>query len=113
MIQILNISTNVIKGIMFINLEGNLNNETFSDLENNINYLLYKQNMHYFIIDFNNVNYIDTKTFKLIQNKLVEIFLSCGKVALCGLNNFSLKKYCCRDNIVFNNLFDALNHFYI
>ena len=109
----LNISTSVIKGIMFINLEGDLDNTTYSDLENSINYLLYKQSMHYFVIDFNNVNYLDTKVFNLIQNKLVEIFLSCGKVILCGIKNLSLKKYCLRDNIIYKDCFDALNCFYL
>ncbi len=106
----LNISTNVIRGITFIKLEGDLNKKTLSSLESNINYLLYKQSMHYFVIDFNNVNYLDTNIFKLMQNKLTEIFLSCGKVVLCGLN-LSLKKYCCRDNMIFSNQFDALNCF--
>ncbi len=109
----LDISTSVIKGIMFIKLEGSLDKETFSDLENDINYLLYKQNMHYFVIDFKDVNSLDEGVFKLIQNKLVEIFLSCGKVVLCGINNFSLKKYCCRNDIIFNDCVDALNYFYL
>ena len=59
----LDVSTSVIRGIMFIKLEGILNEKTFSDLENSINYLLYKQSMHYFVIDFNNVNYLDTSVF--------------------------------------------------
>ena len=109
----LDVSTNVIRGIMYITLDGKLDNKTFRELENNINYLLYKQNMHYFVIDFNNVSYLDTNVFKLIQNKLVEIFLSCGKVVLCGLNNFSLKKYCCRDDIIFKDSFEALRCFYL
>jgi len=56
---VLEISTSVIKGIMFVKLEGELNEKNFYLLEDNINYLLYKQRMHYFLIDFNNVYKVD------------------------------------------------------
>lgn len=98
---------------MFIKLEGELNNYTYNELEEDLNYLLYKQRMHYFVIDFKEVNSLDENIFSIIQSKLVEIFLSCGKVVLCGLNNVKFRNYCCRDNIIFNDIIEALNYFYI
>ena len=109
----LEVSTSVIKGIIFIRLEGELTNKTFLDFEKDINYLLYKQKMHYFVIDLKDVNNLDMSIFNRIQSKLVEIFLSCGKVVLCGLNNFKLKRYCCRDDIIFDDSIEALNYFYL
>lgn len=105
----LEIYTSVVKGIMLVRLEGELNKENFSLLEDNINYLLYKQKMHYFLLDFNNVYNIDYNIFSLLQNKIIEIFLSCGKVVLCGLNDISF----CRRNINFSDSIDALNCFYL
>lgn len=109
----LEISTSVIKGIMFVRLEGELNKDNFSLLEDNINYLLYKQRMHYFLLDFNNVDRVDSNTFLLLQNKIIEIFLSCGKVVLCGINDFIFSNNLCRKNIVFTNSIDAINYFYL
>lgn len=109
----LEISTSVVKGIMFVKLEGELDANNFSLLEENINYLLYKQRMHYFLIDFNNVYKVDYNIFSLLQNKIVEIFLSCGKVVLCGLNDFIFSGSLCRNNIVYSDSIDALNYFYL
>lgn len=108
----LDIYTSVCRGVIVMNLEGCLNKDTYLDLENNINYLLYKQKMYYFVINFKNVSYMDNTIFHLLQNKLVEIFLSCGKVILCGLKNSTLKKYCCRENIIVDDYREAINYFY-
>ncbi len=108
----LDIYTSVCRGVIVMNLEGDLNKETFLELESNINYLLYKQKMCYFVINFGNVSYVDKTMFHLLQNKLVEIFLSCGKVILCGLKNRTFKKYCCRDNIVVEDYKEAISYFY-
>lgn len=76
----------VVKGIMFIHLEGELNKETMGQLDNELNYLLYKQGMHYFVFDFKDLERFDINIIPWLENKLVEIFLSCGKVVLCGLD---------------------------
>ena len=105
----LEISTSVIKGIMFVKLEGELNEKNFHLLEDNINYLLYKQRMHYFLIDFNQVYKVDYNIFSLLQNKMVEIFLSCGKVVLCGINDFIFNSNMYRDNVIYSDSIDALS----
>ena len=48
----LNMDIEVIKGIIFIHLEGNLNEWTIKDFEEQLNYLLYKQGMHFFVFNF-------------------------------------------------------------
>lgn len=88
----LDINVDVIKGIMFIQLEGDLNESTIKNLESELNYLLYKQGMHFFVFNFNNIEHIEHTTIHHLQNKLIEIFLNCGKVAMCGLNDLYQKK---------------------
>lgn len=82
----LGIDIDVVKGIMFIHLEGQLNRDTIGQFDNELNYLLYKQGMHYFVFDFKDLEKIDFNIISWLENKLVEIFLSCGKVVLCGLD---------------------------
>ncbi len=84
----LEISIDVMRGILFIHLEGELNKETLSQFDNELNYLLYKQGMHYFVLDFKDLEKFDYNLMPWLDNKLVEIFLNCGKVALCGLDNY-------------------------
>ena len=81
----LKIDEKVERGILFISLEGGLTTKTFNTLGKEINYLLYNQGISNFVIDFTNVSKLEDNIFLKIQSKLVEIFLSCGKVVVCGL----------------------------
>ncbi len=88
----LKLSKEVTKGIMFIRLEGDLNESTFTSFSNELNYLLYKQGIHYYVFNFKELKNFDQSMFSTFQNILTEIFLSCGKVVMCGLKE--LQKNC-------------------
>ena len=110
----LNIDIDVVRGIMFVNLEGELNKKTVSLFEDEINYLVYKQGMHLFVFNFNNLNNIEYGMVEYIQNKIIEIFLNCGKVAICGLNEIKKKLFGNFDRFLFvNNERDAFEYLYI
>ncbi|MCI8347137.1 MAG: hypothetical protein HFJ12_04235 [Bacilli bacterium] len=83
----LEINMEVDKGIPFLNLEGILNAKTFEKFGEEINYLLYHQGFHYFVLDFTNIGNVEESIYQSIQSKLAEIFLSCGRVVLCGISN--------------------------
>ena len=74
----LKLQKQVSKGIMFIRLSGDLNISSFNKLSDEINYLLYNQGIHYYVFNFKEIDKIDQNIFLKLQNKLVEIFLSCG-----------------------------------
>ncbi len=88
----LEINENVERGILFMNLKGGLTTKTFNALGEEINYLLYKQGISNFVIDFTNVDFSDESIFLKIQTKLVEIFLNCGKVVMCGMKELYRKQ---------------------
>lgn len=105
----LEIDIEVIKGIIFIHLEGNLNEWTIKDFEEEINYLLYKQGMHFFVFNFRDLNKIEGEGISWLQNKLVEIFLSCGNVVMCGLNDLCKRQIGMREKLYYvNNEIDAM-----
>lgn len=86
------ITTKVNKGIIFLRLYGSLNKRTIKEFSDEINYLLYEQGTKRLVINFDEVNITNDAIFSTILNKLIEIFLSCGEVALCGLSQ-DRKKY--------------------
>ena len=87
----LKIEQEVSRGIMFIRLNGDLNTNSFSSFGKLINDLLYTKGMQYFVIDLYNIDF-EENIFLNIQNKLVEIFLSSGKVVLCGIDDKNKRK---------------------
>lgn len=101
----------VVKGILFIHLDGVLNKDTISQFEREVNYLLYKQGMHYYVFDFRDIEKIDFDVVCWLENKLVEIFLSCGKVVLCGLEERYGKKFSKQDRLFYvREEFDAFKY---
>ncbi len=106
------LDTQVHQGIMFIRVAGSLNSRNFMKLNQEINYLLYHQGAHYYVFNFQEIATISKKACFDLQNKLVEIFLSCGKVVMCGMNEF-MKKYIGvnKDSLFYvNNEVDAFRY---
>lgn len=83
----LNVDVDVVRGITFIRLEGDLTNKTFNELDVEIDNLLYNLGMQFYVINFVDVFDIESNFFYKMQNKLYEIFLSCGDVVMCGIKN--------------------------
>lgn len=75
------------RGIIFIKCSGVLNSDSMMVINNELDYLLYNQGLTYYAFDFSNL-IINSNVVGSFQNKLVEIFLRCGKVVLCGLSKF-------------------------
>lgn len=73
------------RGIIFIKCSGILNSDGMKVIDNELDYLLYNQGLSYYAFDFSNL-IISDSVINLFQNKLVEIFLKCGKVVLFGLS---------------------------
>lgn len=110
----LNIDFNVINGAIIIYLEEYINNKTISTLEKDLDYLIYKQQMHYYIFDFNNIKEVDIRIINKIKNKLIEIFLTCGEIVFLGVNDLLKKVFGKGDRIIYvNKLNDAYKYFSI
>lgn len=81
----LEIDVDIIRGRVFVNLKGELNRSTICQFEREVNYLLYKQGMYYYVFDFKDVGVVDKRIFDRLKNKIMEISLSFGKVVVNGL----------------------------
>lgn len=108
----LDLSIDVVNGVILIELQGQLDGESFNALDRELNYLIYKQGMHYYLFNFSNLDSFDSNSLSKLQCKLVEIFLNCGKVAMCGINNILRKKLGFKEQVFYvNNEREALKYF--
>lgn len=87
----LDMTSQISRGITFIRLEGELTTNNFYKVAEEINYLLYKQGMIAYVFNLKKVKRVDKNILGSMQNKLTEIFLRCGSVAFCGISE-KLKK---------------------
>lgn len=94
----MDIVTEVSRGIIFIRFHGIFDDHTFNQFNEEIDYLLYKQGVSFYTFDFSDVKSLSEGLVPKIQNKLIEIFLSCGQVVMCGLNSWDQDKIGRRKN---------------
>lgn len=94
----MNIITEVSRGIIFIRFNGIFDDNTFNKFNEEIDYLLYKQGVSFYTFNFSHVRNISENLVFKIQNKLIEIFLNCGQVVMCGLNKLDQDKIGRRKN---------------
>ena len=69
----LDMTSQISKGITFIRLEGELTTNNFYKIAEEINYLLYKQGMIAYVFNLKKVKRVDKNILGSMQNKLTEI----------------------------------------
>ena len=63
----LNIDIDVVRGITFVRVEGDLNNKTFDEFDLKINNLIYKFGMQFFVFNFVDVIDIENNIFNVSE----------------------------------------------
>lgn len=81
--------TKVNDGILFISIEDEIRDDTINNLEDEIDYMLYKQGIKYYAFNFNYLDNFNNNFLNIFQNKLTEIFLTCGSVVIYGLKKMN------------------------
>ena len=74
------------RGVIFMKIDGEINDITIEQFDNTINYLLYNIGIKYFVMDFIAVK-MNKGIIPIINNKLLEIYTSCEKVVIRGIDN--------------------------
>ena len=91
------------KGMLFIRLSGILNDKNAIKLDDCLYDMIFEKELKYFIINLNDLEYIDEKGLELIINRYFDIVLKDGKLVICGLNKM-IKK-----NKLYN-MFSTIEH---
>lgn len=81
--------TKVNDGILFISIEEEIRDDTIDNLEEEIDYMLYRQGIRYYAFNFNYLDNFNNSFLNKFQNKLTEIFLTSGSVIIYGLKKIN------------------------
>lgn len=110
----LGISKEVYRGILFLRMKGKFTKETTKSFKEELDNLLYKQGLHYFVLNFKEVECFDALSFSILESQLCEIYLNCGKVAICGIDSKKEQRTLENDNLYFvQNELDACHYLYL
>ncbi len=110
----LGISKEVYRGILFLRMKGKFTPESSQNWTEEINRLLYQQGLHYFVLNFQEVEDLDSKSLAILENQLSQIYLHCGKVAICGMNSKDEQRTLKNENLYFvQNEWDACHYLYL
>ena len=79
------------KGLLFIRLKGVLNKENSKELSSCLDQFIHEKGVRYFVINLENLEYLDKDGLDVIQNKYEDMILHNGKLVICGYQNEYVK----------------------
>ena len=102
----LNIDLEFRYGMLFIRLEGELNKDNYMKFSNCLENMIYNNGLKYFVINLENLTYVDDRGLKEIINKYFDIKLNDGNLVICGYDN----KINNIHNILLKDVFSQIRH---
>lgn len=79
------------KGLLFVRLKGILNRENSKELSNRLDQFIHEQGVKYFVINLEDLEYIDKDGLHMIQEKYEDVIMHNGKLIICGYKNDYMK----------------------
>lgn len=83
----LDINLEFVYGMLFVRLEGILNENTSNQLSSCLDTMINEKGLRYFVINLEKLDYIDEEGIKSITNRYFDVILNNGKLVVCGYNN--------------------------
>ena len=92
------------RGILFIRLKGRLDTNDCQELNDCLDKMINEKGLKYFILNLEELSYIDEKGIKIIVDRYFDVVLHDGKLVICGFVDKYLK------NIEIKNIFNSIEH---
>lgn len=83
----LNINLEFVRGMLFVRLDGVLDHNTYTKLSDCLDDMIYDKGLRYFVVNLENLDYIDENGMQAIINRYFDVVLHDGKLVICGYNN--------------------------
>lgn len=97
----LEINLEFIRGMLFVRLRGRLDTNTYTKLSNCLDDMINDKGLKYFIVNLEELSYIDKKGLQAITDRYSDVVKHDGKLIICGYNN---------QNIEINNILNKIEH---
>lgn len=102
----LDINLEFVYGMLFIRLEGELNQNTYQKLNDCLENMIYNNGLKCFVLNMENLTFIDDRGLKEIIDKYFDIKLHDGNLVICGYSNKLKNKH----NVELENVFNQIEH---
>ena len=83
----LDINLEFIRGMLFVRLDGVLDNNTYTKLSDCLDNMIHEKGLKYFVVNLENLDYIDESGIQLLIDRYFDVVLHDGKLVICGYND--------------------------
>lgn len=83
----LEINLEFVRGMLFVRLEGVLNSNTYTKLSDCLDTMIHEKGLKYFVVNLENLDYIDENGLQAIIDRYFDVVLHDGKLVICGYND--------------------------
>lgn len=98
----LNINLEFVRGMLFVRLEGVLDNNTYTKLSDCLDTMIHDKGLRYFIINLEELDYIDNNGIQTIIDRYFDVVLHDGRLVICGYRKQALRE------IKLDNIFEQI-----
>lgn len=100
----LDIGLEFARGLLFVRLSGRLDINTCNQLSNCLDKMINDKGLKYFVINLEELSYVDEKGIQAIIDRYFDVVLHDGKLVVCGYSDKFLM------NVEIKNIFDSIEH---
>ena len=100
----LDINLEFIRGMLFVRLSGVLDANTYSKLSLVLDDMINEKGLRHFVINLENLEYVDDKGLQAIIDRYFDIVMHDGKLVICGYDN------CKQNHLRINSIFKQIEH---
>lgn len=83
----LEINLEFIRGMLFVRLDGILDTNTYTKLSDCLDVMIHEKGLKYFVVNLENLDYIDEDGLQAIIDRYFDVALHDGKLVICGYND--------------------------
>lgn len=80
----LDINLEFTRGMLFVRLSGVLDTNTYTKLNDLLDKMIHEEGLKYFVVNLEDLSYIDDDGLKLIIDRYLDVVLHDGKLVICG-----------------------------
>ncbi len=98
----LEINLEFVRGMLFVRLEGVLDKNTYTKLSDCLDIMIHEKGLKYFVVNLENLNFIDENGLQTIIDRYFDVSLHDGKLVICGYHDRFQK------NLEIDNIFNQI-----